>query len=206
VLHGLYHSHWLGHRSIQHTTRYTQLSGLLEVGASDLASRGPSTYGREKIGKIGWLPPSHAICQISSTATAEGRSAGRPVPAPHPRARTRHSRARTRRRNVLRIERAKTADSADCGHALVEGGEAAIGRAVLAHAVIGAPWIVLGIGVRADPRDAVEKRGYEEESLQAPTPFGLPGIETPDLAALLRPRCSLLPVVGREVTLYRPVS
>jgi hypothetical protein len=31
--------------------------------------------------------------------------------------------------------------------------------------MIGAPWIVLGIGVRVDPRDAGEKRGHDEESL-----------------------------------------
>jgi hypothetical protein len=42
-------------------------------------------------------------------------------------------------------------DSADASNALVEGGEAAIRTAVL---VIGARWIVLGIGVRADPNDA----------------------------------------------------
>ena len=60
-------------------------------------------------------------------------------------------------------------NSADSGHALVERGEAAIRTAVL---VIGAPWIVLGIGMRADPRDAGENRGHEEENLHSATPFG----------------------------------
>jgi hypothetical protein len=53
-------------------------------------------------------------------------------------------------------------DSANIGHALIEGGEAAIRTPAL---VIGAPWIVLGIGVRADPRDSEENRKHEDESL-----------------------------------------
>jgi hypothetical protein len=60
-------------------------------------------------------------------------------------------------------------DSADSGHALVEGGEAAIRTATL---VIGAPRIVLGVGVRADSRDSEENCGHEEESLHDATPFG----------------------------------
>jgi hypothetical protein len=69
-------------------------------------------------------------------------------------------------------------DSADASHALVEGGEAAIRTAVL---VIGAPWIVLGIGVRADPSDADENRGHEEESFHgASTPFELLRMEPLD--------------------------
>jgi hypothetical protein len=62
------------------------------------------------------------------------------------------------RRNVLRIANANTADPTDSGYALIEGGEAAIAAAAAPAAVLGAPRIVLGIGVRARSRDADEKR------------------------------------------------
>jgi len=75
----------------------------------------------------------------------------------------------------LRIARAITTDSANSRHALVESGEATIRTAIL---VVGAPRIVLGIGARADPRDAGENRRHEEESLHSATPFGLPRIES----------------------------
>jgi hypothetical protein len=70
---------------------------------------------------------------------------------------------RWRSRVVLRIPHANTADSADSGHALFEGGEAAICTA--AAGVMGAPRIVLRIGVCANPRDTDENRGHEEERL-----------------------------------------
>jgi integrase len=97
-----------------------------------------------------------------------------------------HARGWTRRGNELRIASAETADSADSGHALVISGEAAIGRAVLAHRVIGAPRIVLGVGVRAGPCDAEESCGHEEESLHGGTPFGLLYVQTPNPAVLVR--------------------
>jgi hypothetical protein len=39
--------------------------------------------------------------------------------------------------------------------------------------------------VRADPRDAGEKRGYEEESLHGVTPFGAAAHRNPGPAALI---------------------
>jgi hypothetical protein len=67
---------------------------------------------------------------------------------------------------VLRIATANPADSANSGHALVESGEAAIPTAAApAAAVMGAPWIVPGVSMRADHRDADENCGHEEESL-----------------------------------------
>jgi hypothetical protein len=66
----------------------------------------------------------------------------------------------------LRIACAITADSADSGHALVEADESAIRTtAHITAAIIGAPWIVLGVGLCANPRDAEESGGHEEESL-----------------------------------------
>jgi hypothetical protein len=73
----------------------------------------------------------------------------------------------------LRIERAITADSADSGHALVEGGEAAIRTAAPAAAVIGAPRIVLCVCVRS-----YKAGGHEYPCHQKPIPHtGLPGYQ-----------------------------
>ena len=86
------------------------------------------------------------------------------------------TRMRTQRRNILRIKCAKTAYSAYCGHALVVGGEAAIGTGV--PAIISAPRIVLGIRMRTDPSDGDENRGYDEERLHThETSSGLLSIE-----------------------------
>jgi hypothetical protein len=60
----------------------------------------------------------------------------------------------------LRIACAITADSADIGHALVEGGKPAI-LTITTLCVTGAPRIILGIGVRAGPRDLEENRARE---------------------------------------------
>jgi hypothetical protein len=64
----------------------------------------------------------------------------------------------------LRIARAIAAASADIGHALVEGGKSAVLNITTLRAT-GAPRIVLGIGVRAGPRDPDENRAREQESL-----------------------------------------
>jgi hypothetical protein len=66
---------------------------------------------------------------------------------------------------ILWITPANTADSADSGHALFEGSEAAIPSTTASAAVMGAPRKVPGIGVRADPCGADENREQEEESL-----------------------------------------
>jgi hypothetical protein len=87
----------------------------------------------------------------------------------------------------LRIERAIAADSADIGHALVEGGKSTI-LTITAFCITGAPRIVLGIGVCADPRDADENPGHEHESLHLGTPSELLRIETPDPTVLLSVR------------------
>ena len=73
---------------------------------------------------------------------------------------------------VLRVAPANTADSANGGHALVEGGETAIPTAAASTAVMGAPRKVPGIGMRVDPHDAGEKCGHQEESLHYATPLG----------------------------------
>jgi len=64
----------------------------------------------------------------------------------------------------LRIGRAVAADSADIGPALLVSDKAAI-SSLITYRVIGAPRIVLGIGVRAGPRDPEENRTREQESL-----------------------------------------
>jgi hypothetical protein len=74
-------------------------------------------------------------------------------------------------RNILRIARAVAAASANIGHALVEGGKSAV-LSITTLRATGAPRIVLGIGVHADPCDTKESRGHEEESLHG-EPFRL---------------------------------
>ena len=64
----------------------------------------------------------------------------------------------------MRVARAETAVSADIAHALLKGRESAV-RGAAHCGQVGAPRIVLGVGVRADLRDAGENREHEEESL-----------------------------------------
>ena len=90
------------------------------------------------------------------------------------------TRARTWRGHELRIECAVAANSADIGQALVEGGKSAV-LTISTLRVTGAPRIVLGIGMRVDPRDADENRGHEEECLHGRLlRWGLLRIETTD--------------------------
>jgi hypothetical protein len=70
---------------------------------------------------------------------------------------------------VLRMQKPRMPDIA---HALLKGRESAV-RDAARYRQVGAPRIVMGIGVRADFRDADEKRGMRRgKPSLAPTPFG----------------------------------
>lgn len=131
-----------------------------QYSLTTIAGRPPSRCGRSRC----WL----RRCPRFRCSVRTGRPISRSAPI---------TSVRTRRRNVLRVARAKPAESDDSGHALSVGGEAAIGTGV--PAVIGAPWIVLGIGLCAAPRDRGENRRKEEECLHAHKLVGPPCIENP---------------------------